>query len=115
MQYSVFVIRKSGPASKKPINWVRKPWVIYSTVAALVGVYLLPFVHVLWRIGDEGTLVDGAHRVLHGQIPSRDFVEAMGPGSFYWLAAFFRIFGESIGTARGLLLLTGVALTLLSL
>jgi hypothetical protein len=87
----------------------------YVGVAVLTLLYLFPFVRVLWRIGDEGTFVYGAHRVLHGQLPGRDFFEPMGPGSFYWLAAFFRLFGESIGTCRSVLLLTGVALTILTL
>jgi hypothetical protein len=112
---SAFVIKEPGPISNHPNSWARSPWSVYLAIGTLAALYQLPFVRVLLRIGDEGILVDGAHRVLHGQIPSRDFFEQMGPGSFYWLAAFFRIFGESIETSRGLLLLTGVALTLLSL
>lgn len=46
--------------------------------------------------------------VLQGRIPSRDFVEPQGPGSFYWLAAFFKLFGTSLFTARALLMGTGV-------
>lgn len=76
-------------------------------------VYLYPFVRVLWRIGDEGTLVYGAQRVAEGALPYRDFFEVMGPASFYWLGLFFKVFGSHWLTARGLLLLTGAATALL--
>jgi hypothetical protein len=112
---SAFVIKRSTPVSKQPNIWVRKPWTVYLAIGTLAALYLFPFVRVLWRNGDEGIELGGAHLVLQGQIPSRDFFVPMGPGSFYWLAAFFKIFGESIETSRGLLLLTGVALTLLTL
>jgi 4-amino-4-deoxy-L-arabinose transferase-like glycosyltransferase len=74
--------------------------------------YLFLHVKVLWRIGDEGTLVYGAQLVAQGALPYRDFFEVMGPASFYWLGLFFKLFGANILVARGVLLLTG-ALTIL--
>ncbi|MGI8958285.1 MAG: ArnT family glycosyltransferase [Bryobacteraceae bacterium] len=68
---------------------------------------------LLHRVGDEGTIVYGAQRVLEGQVPYRDFVEMMGPGSFYWLALFFKLFGLGWQVTRLYLLLTGVATALL--
>lgn len=42
------------------------------------------------RLGtDEGSLVYGAVRIVHGQVFARDFFEVIGPGTFYWLAMFF--------------------------
>ncbi|NLI76296.1 MAG: hypothetical protein GX442_07640 [Candidatus Riflebacteria bacterium] len=82
-------------------------------VATMAAVFLLPLVRVLGRNGDEGTLVYGAVRVLEGDLPYRDFFECMTPGSFYWLAAFFRLFGTTFAVSRGVLLATGVGLTLL--
>jgi 4-amino-4-deoxy-L-arabinose transferase-like glycosyltransferase len=76
--------------------------------------YLYLFVRVLWRIGDEGTLVYGAQLVTQGAVPYRDFCEVMGPGSFYWLGLFFKLFGTNIVVARGLLLVTA-ALTIILL
>lgn len=73
------------------------------------ALYLYPFVRVIWRIGDEGTLVYGAQRVASGALPYRDFFEVMGPASFYWLGFFFKLFGAQWLVARGVLLLTGVA------
>ena len=43
--------------------------------------------------GDEGLLVSGAVRIVHGQVFARDFFEVVGPGTFYWLALFFKLFG----------------------
>jgi hypothetical protein len=68
---------------------------------------------VLLLGGDEGTFLTGAVRVAEGQIPFRDFFEAPGPGSFYWLALFFKLFGTSFLTARISLALTTVCTALL--
>lgn len=77
------------------------------------ALYLYPFVRVLWRIGDEGTIVYGAQLVAAGALPFRDFFEEIGPGSFYWLGLFFKVFGTHWPVARGLLLVTGAATVLL--
>jgi hypothetical protein len=84
----------------------------YLLVALGVLLYLRPFMRVLWRHVDEGILLEGAQRVTEGQLPGRDFLECIGPGSFYWMAGFFHLFGTSITTARGLLLGTGVGVAL---
>ena len=68
--------------------------------------YLYPFLRVLWRIGDEPSVVYGAQLVSEGNIPYRDFFEVMGPASFYWLALFFKIFGTKWVVSRLLLLFT---------
>jgi hypothetical protein len=80
-----------------------------SFLILLAIAYLYPFLRVLWRVGDEGTLVYGAQRVMEGALPYRDFFEPMGPGSFYFLAFFFKLFGSTFLVARGVLLFTGVS------
>jgi hypothetical protein len=50
--------------------------------------------------GDEGQLLCGAERIAHGQVFARDFFEVMGPGTFYWVAAYFKVFGISFFTTR---------------
>ena len=84
----------------------------YVLLALGSGAYLYPFLRVLWRVGDEGTLVYGAQRVAEGAVPYRDFFEVMGPGSFYWLGFFFKIFGISWLAARTSLMITGVGTVL---
>jgi hypothetical protein len=91
-------------------------WFPFAGAAAVVilsALYLLPVTQLLHRVGDEGTIVYGAQRVLEGQVPYRDFLEMMGPGSFYWLALFFKLFGLGWQVTRFYLLFTGVATALL--
>ncbi len=45
-------------------------------------------------------MVYGAVRVVHGQFLGRDFFEAVGPGTFYWLALFFKVFGTTFLATR---------------
>jgi 4-amino-4-deoxy-L-arabinose transferase-like glycosyltransferase len=85
----------------------------YLLLAVVSAAYLFPFMSRLPWNPDGGIYIYGAQRVLDGAIPSRDFVELQGPGSFYWLAAFYKLFGVSILTARTVLLLTGIATALL--
>ena len=49
---------------------------------------------------DEGLMLVGADRVLHGDVPYRDFWTLYGPGGFYGLAALFEVFGETAWVAR---------------
>src|SRR5258708_13655238 len=88
-----------------PVN--RRAYLRYALVALGAAAYLYPFLRVLWRVGDEGTLVYGAQRVAEGAVPYRDFMEVMGPGTFYWLGLFFKIFGATWLVARAQVLITG--------
>lgn len=89
--------------------FMKKPLLLFIFVTA----YYFLFVRVLWRIGDEGILVYGAQMVSQGALPYRDFFELMGPGSFYWLGLFFKVFGTNIVIARAVLLLTASFTTIL--
>ena len=68
---------------------------------------------LLLRGTDEGTLVYGAVRIFHGQVFARDFFEVMGPGTFYWLAGFFKLFGQTFAAERLCLLVTSLGTGLL--
>jgi 4-amino-4-deoxy-L-arabinose transferase-like glycosyltransferase len=76
--------------------------------------YLYANLHVLRDYGDEGLILYGAELVSEGVLPYRGFFEVFGPGSFYWLGFFFKLFGVQLATARILLLFTGVATALLT-
>ena len=76
------------------------------------GVFVLTAVLLWWLAGqrlvwinDEGIYLDGASRMLAGQMPYRDFFVLTGPGTFWNVAAFFQLFGASLGSARALLVL----------
>ena len=75
--------------------------------------YLSLFAGVLRRIGDEGTLVNGAARVADGAVPYRDFADLANPLSFYWLGGWFAVFGTRLVVARVLLVLTGACIATL--
>src|SRR5213593_1607939 len=52
---------------------------------------------------DEGILLQGAQRILAGQVLYRDFFSFYTPGSYYALALLFKIFGSSLLVARTVL------------
>ncbi len=51
-------------------------------------------------IYDEGVSVQGAERVLSGDVPYKDFWTLYSPGYFYILAGLFRLFGSSLMVER---------------
>jgi 4-amino-4-deoxy-L-arabinose transferase-like glycosyltransferase len=83
-----------------------KVYIQYLLFALCAAVYLLPFMPVIWKATDEGTFVTDAVRILHGQVFARDFFEVMGPGSFYLLAGFFKLFGATFLAERVWLFVT---------
>ena len=85
-----------------------RPYIPYVLFALCAAVYLLPFMRLVFLGSDEGTLVEGAVRILHGQVFARDFFEVMGPGTFYLLAGFFKLFGTTFLVARIWLFVTSL-------
>lgn len=85
------------------------PYLLFAFFASL---YLFPFMRLLMHGGDEGILVEGAVRTLHGQLLGRDFLEVVGPGTFYWLALFFKVFGATFLASRICLFVTSLATAL---
>jgi len=71
-----------------------------------VALYLLPFMRLIQQFTDEGIFLSGAARIMRGQVFARDFFEMMGPGSFYYLVFFFKLFGVTILATRISLFLT---------
>jgi hypothetical protein len=85
----------------------------YLLLAACVVIYSLPFLRVLTLHADEGSCLTDAARVYHGQLPFRDFFEIIGPFTFYWMALFFQMFGETWLATRACALVIGTATALL--
>jgi hypothetical protein len=75
-------------------------------VAAMVA---LVFAVYAWSAGfwidpvDEGYFLDLADRVLHGQLPYRDFATYYTPGVFYLFALCLKLFGISMLSVRFLM------------
>jgi hypothetical protein len=56
---------------------------------------------------DEGIVLQGAQRILEGQVLYRDFFAFYTPGSYYWVALLFKVFGSSILVCGGALVAYG--------
>lgn len=76
-------------------------------------IYLLPFMRLWLSSGVEGSIWCGAARIMQGQVFSRDYFEVMGPGSFYWLALFFQVFGVNFAAARICLFVSSLGIAVL--
>ncbi len=99
----------SPPPLRAPAHklWAHTP-IQYLLFTICAGIYLLPFMRLVFMGSDEGTLVEGAVRILHGQVFARDFFEVIGPGTFYSLAAMFKLFGATFFVDRLYLFLTSI-------
>jgi len=82
----------------------RDPW--FWAVVVFSVAYFLPVFRLLGSLSDEGVIVHGAIRILDGQVPYRDFFEFLGPGSFFALAAWLKVFGATFDAVRLLLIAT---------
>src|SRR5947207_4710934 len=69
--------------------------------------YLKFFYNYTTLHSDEGIVLEGAQRILRGQVPYRDFFSFYTPGSYYWTVLLFKIFGNSILVPRTALVVYG--------
>ena len=73
----------------------------------LIAVTLcLPFTLYVFWLGDEGVMLHGAERMLRGDRIYLDFFEFLPPGSFAITAAWFKLAGISLLSARALAIVT---------
>ena len=83
-------------------------WAIALLLFVASCLYLRLFYNFIFLgLQDEGIILQGAARILQGQVLYRDFFTFYTPGSYYWMALLFRIFGTSILVGRAALLVTG--------
>src|SRR5690242_16244961 len=87
-------------------------------IALLVFVGCLSYLCIFLRFSslepDEGIVLQGATRVLAGQVPYRDFFSFYTPGSFYLVAGLFRVFGNSFAVARTSLAVAGALCSMIT-
>jgi 4-amino-4-deoxy-L-arabinose transferase-like glycosyltransferase len=88
-------------------------WKKYALYCLFASLYILPFMQIYLLGTDEGTLDYGAVRIAQGQVFARDFFEIIGPGTFYLLAAFFKLFGVTFLASRVYLFLISLGTALL--
>jgi Dolichyl-phosphate-mannose-protein mannosyltransferase len=85
----------------------RSEWAIALLLFVASCLYLRLFYNYTVLNGDEGVSLQGAQRILNGEVPYRDFFTFFTPGSYYWTALLFKIFGDSILVARAALIMYG--------
>jgi hypothetical protein len=76
-------------------------------VVAVSTLICAPFIRTVFgEGGDEGVLLNGAVRILSGKLLYVDFFEFLPPGGFVVTAAWFKLFGVSLVSARTLAIVT---------
>ena len=80
---------------------------IAAAIFALTVAYLWIFRRYTSMEPDEGIVLEGAQRILRGEVLYRDFFSYFTPGSYYFLALLFKIFGSSFLVARTALVFFG--------
>lgn len=105
-----------GPDSASGASvWTNRPTFVAALVLAMAGacalLLALPGQTVTTKyVNDLFIFLDGAHRIMAGQTPNRDFHSALGPLAFYLPAAGYWLSG-SLGGAMPV----GMALAILAL
>lgn len=69
-------------------------------IVKLVFTHTTGSIMVHSQLGDEAVMIQGAERILHGQVPHRDFYSMQGGATYYPLVLAFRLFGDDIGVVR---------------
>lgn len=68
------------------------------------------------NVYDEGITLFGADRVMHGDVPHRDFYALYGPAQFYIIAGLYKLFGASVLVERAwTAIVSGVSIVLIFL
>ena len=80
---------------------------IAAAIFAVTVAYLWIFRRYTSLEPDEGIVLEGAQRILRGEVLYRDFFSYFTPGSYYFLALLFKIFGSSFLVARTALVFFG--------
>jgi hypothetical protein len=103
----------AAPAGREILSAIYQPErsrsELYITAATflLSIAYLLIFRRFTTMEPDEGIVLQGAQRILRGEVPYRDFFSFLTPGSFYLHALLFKIFGNSFLVPRTALAVFG--------
>ncbi len=82
-------------------------WGVALLLFLLSFLYLWPLRNYCNLNADEGIVLQGAQRILQGEVLYRDFFSFLTPGSYYWMAILFRVFGSSLLVGRTVLLIYG--------
>ena len=95
-----------NPAPSRPEQLRSDRWMALA-LFLLSFLYLCLFRRYTTIEPDEGIVLQGAQRILRGQVLYRDFFSFLTPGSFYLHALLFRLFGSSFLVPRTALAFMG--------
>lgn len=84
-----------------------RDWGVALLLFAFSVLFLWPFRDFTILFPDEGIILQGAQRIVRGQVLYRDFFTFYTPGSYYWTALRFRLFGSAFLAGRVVLLFYG--------
>jgi hypothetical protein len=90
----------SARAAATPPRWTRADVVVLAVVMAVAAALVWPELFRGWYSWDDGAMAQVADRVLHGQLPHRDFDEPWTGGWSFVQAGIFRLFGTSLRMLR---------------
>ncbi|HKF24147.1 MAG TPA: hypothetical protein VKE93_21425 [Candidatus Angelobacter sp.] len=82
------------------LDTARLSWLTLAGVMLVSAAYVGAHLRTGWVPHDDGILGQGALRVLHGQLPHRDFTEIYTGGLDFLHGAFFRLFGVNLLSLR---------------
>jgi hypothetical protein len=82
-----------------PQGWFVR-WLVLVAILVITGVYVGLHIGSGWVPADDGTLSQSALRVMHGQLPHRDFAEIYTGGLSFIHALAFRAFGVNLMSLR---------------
>jgi 4-amino-4-deoxy-L-arabinose transferase-like glycosyltransferase len=88
-----------GKADGSPESHISDRKIAFALLLLSFG-YLSLFRRFTQMEPDEGIVLQGAQRILRGEIPYRDFFSFLTPGSYYLMALIFKSFGSSMMVAR---------------
>jgi hypothetical protein len=97
---------------RHPLSRRQRNAIVFAVIA--LG-FLLPLRGLLRSQGppmEEGFMLVFPERVLDGDLPNRDFLHLYGPGSLWFLAGVFKVFGVSLTAERLVALLQQLGVVL---
>ena len=86
------------PSDRPPAPYIW--WLVLAVVWVVCALYAFHFLRRGWVPHDEGTLGQSAERILHGQLPHRDFDEIYSGGLSFLNAATFSVLGTDLFSLR---------------
>ena len=96
-------------AAAHRLRWSAASWIVLLIVWLACAAYMGAYLKRGWIPHDEGSFGLSAERVLHGDLPHRDFDELYTGGLTYLNALSFRVWGTNLASMRYMLLAFALA------